>query len=131
MKIATEELRNLVDDVTLDRDIGTEDHWWHSQVSDFYLDEDFGAYDDQKASDKRRILRLPEIERAAVALAAELITARAKMEAAARLAEALERAKMHLEYCGYGDAWERNVLEGPDPLDRNIEAALAAWGAAK
>lgn len=112
--ITTEELRNLVDDVTLDRDIGTEDHWWHSQVSDFYLDEDFGAYDDQKASDKRRILRLPEIDRAAVALAAELITAREKLEAAAKMAEAI---------MGMDDGW-RGISD-------KARAALAAWEASQ
>lgn len=112
--IKTEDLRKLLDDVTPDRNIGTEDHWWHSQVSDFYLDEDFGAYDDQKASDKRRILRLPRLERAAVAIAAELITARAKLEAAEKLAEAI---------MGMDDGW-RGISD-------KARAALAAWEAAK
>lgn len=119
--IKTEDLRKLLDDVTPDRNIGTEDHWWHSQVSDFYLDEDFGAYDDQKASDKRRILRLPRLERAAVAIAAELITARAKLEAAEKLAEALD------------------VLVNRGPVTKEVNAlhwesaseALSAWESAK
>lgn len=41
------------------------------------------------------------------------------------LVEALEAAQEHLEYCGYGDGWEREVaLAGPDPLDKKIESAI-------
>jgi hypothetical protein len=44
-----------------------------------------------------------------------------------RLTEALQAAYDHLEYCGYGDAWEREcALSGKDPLDKKIEAALAS-----
>ena len=44
----------------------------------------------------------------------------------ARLLAALKRAKDHLEYCGYGDEWERGINDGKDPLDKQIKSALAA-----
>lgn len=44
---------------------------------------------------------------------------------ARNLVEALIAAQSHLEYCGYGDRWEREyALTGPFPLDKEIEAAL-------
>jgi len=44
-----------------------------------------------------------------------------------QLLKALEMAKEHLEYCGYGDSWEREcALTGEDPLDKKIDAAIAA-----
>lgn len=47
---------------------------------------------------------------------------------AKQLFEALLAASEHLDYCGYGDAWESEcALTGPDPLDKKIEAALAAY----
>ena len=50
-----------------------------------------------------------------------------KLEARnARLLAALKRAKDHLEYCGYGDEWERGINDGKDPLDKQIKSALAA-----
>lgn len=63
-----DEIENLLDDVKAGRQVGTEDHWWHSRICDFYLDENFGEYDDQKACDKQRILRLPALERIALSL---------------------------------------------------------------
>ena len=46
--------------------------------------------------------------------------------AAPDLLEALQCALDHLEYCGYGDSWEREcALTGEDPLDKKIEAAIA------
>ena len=37
--------------------------------------------------------------------------------------EALQEANDHLEYCGYGDSWEREcAIDGG--LDKKIEAAL-------
>jgi len=41
------------------------------------------------------------------------------------LANALEEARDHLEYTGYGDAWEREAAEG---LPETIDAALLAAG---
>jgi hypothetical protein len=38
-----------------------------------------------------------------------------------QLREALEAAQAHLEYCGYGDSWEREVSQG---LPQQIQAAL-------
>ena len=50
-----------------------------------------------------------------------------KLEARnARLLAALKRAKDHLEYCGYGDEWERGINDGKDQLDKQIKSALAA-----
>ncbi len=68
-------------------------------------------------------------------VAAEAAAAREKMLASLStdleraLYIALEEAKDHLEYCGYGDAWERScALEGEDRLDKKIENALEmAW----
>jgi hypothetical protein len=55
------------------------------------------------------------------------IMANARLIAAAPdLLEALQCALDHLEYCGYGDSWEREcALTGEDPLDKKIEAAIA------
>jgi len=39
------------------------------------------------------------------------------------LREALVAAKDHLEYCGYGDNWERECAEAQG-LEKKIEAAL-------
>ena len=46
------------------------------------------------------------------------------MSAAPELLEALEEAQSHLEYCGYGDKWEREVAEDRK-LSQKIETALA------
>ena len=40
------------------------------------------------------------------------------------LHEALTAASDHLDYCGYGDEWERECAEG-DKLPTKIETALA------
>lgn len=42
-----------------------------------------------------------------------------------QLLDALEAAKSHLEYCGYGDAWERECAgnELPNKIEAAIEAA--------
>lgn len=45
-----------------------------------------------------------------------------------RLREALEDAKKHLDYCGYGDKWERECAKS-EKLPQKIEAALAAMQA--
>lgn len=43
-----------------------------------------------------------------------------------RLAAVLKEASDHLDYCNYGDKWERECANDvPDPLDKKIEAALA------
>jgi hypothetical protein len=39
------------------------------------------------------------------------------------LVEALEAAESHLDYCGYGDEWERECAEG---LPEKIASALSA-----
>jgi hypothetical protein len=82
----TKEAQDILSDILSDRAIGTEDHWWQFQVGEFYLDEDFGAYDPQKAADKRRMIRLPTVER-------ELTAALARE---AGLREALEDAEYDL-----------------------------------
>ena len=46
------------------------------------------------------------------------------------LAQALEAAKSHLEYCGYGDSWERECAQGSG-LPERIEDALIKTKAAK
>jgi len=38
-----------------------------------------------------------------------------------QLVEALDAAHKHLQYCGYGDSWER---EGHEVLDKQIVKAL-------
>jgi len=46
--------------------------------------------------------------------------------AAPDLLKALEAALNHLDYCGYGDSWERECALNRDwPLDQQIEAAIA------
>ena len=41
------------------------------------------------------------------------------------LLEALKAAQDHLEYCGYGDNYEREcALKCDDPLDKKIERAI-------
>jgi len=59
----TETAQGILRDMQADRNIGTEDHWWESQVGEFYLEDDFGEYDPQKAADKRRMIRVPAVER--------------------------------------------------------------------
>lgn len=71
----TETPQDLLRVILDDRAAGTEDHWWASQVGDFYLDDDFGEYDLQKSADKRRMMRVPAVERelaASLAREAEL-----------------------------------------------------------
>jgi hypothetical protein len=75
---------HIIAEIISDREIGTEDAWWRSQIGDFVLDESYGEDEDvnggQDYADRRRILRLPEIERAlvrAAALQAQLADARA------------------------------------------------------
>lgn len=39
------------------------------------------------------------------------------------LVEALEAARNHLDYCGYGDSWEREYAEDlPDKIENALEA---------
>lgn len=42
-----------------------------------------------------------------------------------KLLEALEAARDHLEYCGYGDSWERECAE-ESKLAEQISAAISA-----
>lgn len=42
-----------------------------------------------------------------------------------QLADALEQASSHLDYCGYGDAWERECAEAAG-LEKTIADALKA-----
>lgn len=42
-----------------------------------------------------------------------------------RLLEALEAARDHLEYCGYGDSWERECAE-ESKLAEKIAVAISA-----
>jgi hypothetical protein len=44
-----------------------------------------------------------------------------------QLADALEAAQKHLEYCNYGDKWERECAEG-DKLEEKINVALRGVG---
>lgn len=42
-----------------------------------------------------------------------------------KLVEALEQAQEHLDYCNWGDKWEREVAEGqklPDKIQDAVEA---------
>ena len=41
------------------------------------------------------------------------------------IVDALHEASNHLDYCNYGDSWERCVNEGDDPLNKRIERALS------
>ena len=41
------------------------------------------------------------------------------------LLEALREAKEHLEYCGYGDKWERECAKEAG-LEKKLEAAIDA-----
>lgn len=59
--------RRLVAEIVADREEGTEDAWWHSNVSDFVLDESYGEHGGQNGADRRRILRVPAVERALIA----------------------------------------------------------------
>lgn len=46
-----------------------------------------------------------------------------------KLATALKHAKEHLDYCGYGDKWERECAEAMfkgKGLEAHIDAALEA-----
>lgn len=80
--------RRLVAEIVADREEGTEDAWWHSNVSDFVLDESYGEHGGQNGADRRRILRVPAVERALIA--ALDLTAIEAMEAENnRLREAL------------------------------------------
>ena len=42
------------------------------------------------------------------------------------IVDALQEASDHLDYCNYGDIWERCVNEGDDPLSKRIKQALSA-----
>ena len=44
-----------------------------------------------------------------------------------RLKKALERAQAHLEYCGYGDQWERECAEAEGLAELIAEAAAKAF----
>lgn len=44
-----------------------------------------------------------------------------------QLAEALQAAKQHLDYVGYGDSWERECAEA-SKLEEKIDNALEAAG---
>jgi hypothetical protein len=45
---------------------------------------------------------------------------------ARQLERALKAASEHLDYCGYGDSWERECAQA-SKLPEKIEAALKAW----
>lgn len=49
----------------------------------------------------------------------EIITLRIQNE---KLKDALQSASAHLDYCGYGDSWERQGTEG---LEEQIKEALS------
>ena len=59
----------LIHEILHDRDSGTDDAWWRSRVSGFVLPEGYGAEGGQDTSDRERILRLPNLERALIRLA--------------------------------------------------------------
>ena len=48
-----------------------------------------------------------------------------KDELIRKLYEALEAAQRHLNYCGYGDSWERECAQ-ESGLEQQIEDALAS-----
>lgn len=43
-----------------------------------------------------------------------------------QLYKALKAAAEHLNYCGYGDSWERSVAEAAG-LEKEIDEALEAY----
>jgi hypothetical protein len=61
----------LMSEILHDRQAGTEDAWWHERVGDHL--RDVGEYDDQDATDKRRIMRLPKVERQLIDAAAHRV----------------------------------------------------------
>ena len=150
--ITAEAAGKLLDSVKADREVGTEDHWWHSQICDFYLSDDFGAYDDQKACDKRRILRVPALERTVIAIHADrdrLAAANAALEAqVARLVEVGQKlflaARELRDYASYAEIvggvsvnrpqirkWCDTIAEIVNTLpdDENYERSFAALAA--
>ena len=60
------QIATLMAEVSRDRDHGTQDHWWCERIGDHL--RDMGEYDAQDQIDKARILRLPALERALIAL---------------------------------------------------------------
>ncbi len=45
-----------------------------------------------------------------------------------KLGDALKDASEHLDYCGYGDSYERScATDRPQPLDVQIEEAVGAY----
>jgi hypothetical protein len=54
----------LADEIRADRLEGTQSHWWREHIGEFALDEDMGLHSAQDAADKRRILRVSELEAA-------------------------------------------------------------------
>ena len=70
-----------------------------------------------KKPSRRNLQRLQQRPGAAM-------TERTKGEVIAELLDALKAAKEHLEYCGYGDSWERECAEAQG-LQEKIEDAIA------
>ncbi|MFN3646271.1 MAG: hypothetical protein ACK4S2_07115 [Gemmobacter sp.] len=62
------DLSRLLAEVSADREAGTEDAWWRDRIGNFALDESYGRDEaingGQDAADRRRILRVPKLERA-------------------------------------------------------------------
>ena len=62
--------QSLLAEIRADRETGTEDAWWRSRIDVFVLDEDYGDDENvnggQDAADRRRIFRLPAVERALI-----------------------------------------------------------------
>jgi hypothetical protein len=54
-------LSGLANEVAFDRDVGTEDAWWRDRIGDYLRDM---PESDQEDADKRRIIRVPKLERA-------------------------------------------------------------------
>lgn len=68
-------LTSLLSDILSDRDTGTEDAWWRDRVG-IALRDGYGDDCDQDEADRRRINRLPAVERALIEAEGQLALAR-------------------------------------------------------
>lgn len=59
----------LILEILHDRDTGTTDGWWRERIGTYALIEGYGAESAQDTVDRRRIMRLPKVERALIRLA--------------------------------------------------------------
>ena len=127
--MADRPIAQIIAEITADRETGTEDAWWRSRIGDFALDEDYGTDEDvnsgQDAADRRRILRLPAVERALIRIANDRDTlAQDRERFAAMFVSAMKRLDLARE------AWLqfKGATISADHFDAvtKLDAALAA-----